>query len=303
MDRLGGWISYFISSLVVLGSIIDDFTIGQDKDIDFIFSTALLSTIICVLYILGHFNATCVQKCIGTLFELAITITTAILWIISIAYIQNPNNAIATQVLNIKNNDAFKDGQELILNANLYFFSWLSLACAINQVSSIFKDRNSVSDQRFTYWFILVFFSLVLIVNNTNGLSTACGNEDNPDQDDGSGNTCARNRYAIGVGCVGLILGVVVIGMALCARNSFCVHLVCSFVLVILYFFGVALLTSASGPARMMGNTYFAVWGGFGVSSMTLYDLLFDKMVPTHDISDADGRHDDDDLGLGNEAV
>lgn len=299
MDRLGGWVSYFITSLVVLGSIIDDFTIGSDDKINFIFATALISTIISVLYILGHFNSTCVQKCIGTLFELVITIITAIFWIITISYIQNPKNLIATQVFNIQNTDEFKDGQELILNANLYFFSWLALACAIHQASSIFKDRNSVADQRFTYWFILTFFSIVLIANNTNGLDMAC----NDIEDNGGGNTCSRSRYAIGVGSIGLILGLVIIGMALCGKNSFCVHLVCSFVLVVLYFFGVALLTSASGPARMMGNTYFAVWGGFGVSSMILYDLLFDKMVPTHDISDADGRHDDSELGLGNEAV
>jgi len=295
MDRLGGWISYFITSLVVLASVIDDFTLGNDGKIDFIFATSLISTLVCVLYILGHFNSLCVQKCIGTLFELAIAITTSILWIISLSYIQNPQNNIATYLLT-ETTDQYKDGQELILNANLYFFSWACLGCSINQVSSIFKDTNSVSDQRFTYWFILVFFSLILIANNTNALSTAC------DDDSDGGGTCGRSRYAIGVGSIGLILGSLVIGMAFCGRNSFCVHLVCCFTLVVLYFLGVALLTSASGPARMMGNTYFAVWGGFGVSSMTLYDLLFDKMVPTHDIGDAD-RNDENDLGLGNEAV
>lgn len=281
MERLGGWVCYFVTSLVVMATMIDDFEIsGGRGQVDYIFATSLISMVISLAYILGHFYSGCAEKCIGTLFELLVTIFTCVLWIFAISYIQNPDNALATTILSNQNSDNFKDGQEVITNANLYFFSWLCFICSIYQVSSIFRDRNAVSDKRFNYWFMITAASMILIANNSNSLSKACSENEN------AGNTCGRSRYAIGIGVVGMLLGFLVIGMALCNKNRFIVHLGSSFVLAVLYFFGVAILTSASGPARMMGNTYFAVWGGFAVCSMTLYDLLFDKMVPITDVDE-----------------
>jgi len=261
MDRLGSWITYFALSFIVLAALIDNFPVDlRDPKTDYALGTAAFSMIICLFYVAGHFFTACVEKCMGNMFELGISIFTCLLWTIAISFIQDPENKMAT--------DTTVEGEEIIRSANLYFFSWLVFFWSVYIVGSIFEDRQTV-DASLTRWFVLLATSIILVANNSNTIGEACDDEDKK--------TCYRTRYGIGVGICGIILTGIIILMAFLGKPQGFVHVGASFVILVLYFFGVALLTSASGPARMLGNTYFSLWGGFWIASQTFYEFFADR--------------------------
>jgi len=250
--------TYFALSVIVMAALIDDFPIDlRDAKKDYALGTAAFSMIMSLFYVAGHFFTACVENCMGNMFELGISIITCALWTIAISFIQNPDNKMAT--------DTSVEGEELIRNANLYFFSWLVFFCSVYQVASIFEDRQKL-DASLTRWFVLLATSIVLVANNSNTIGEACDDEDKK--------TCYRTRYGIAVGICGIILTGIMIVMVFVGTARSSIRMGISFVVLVLYFFGVALLTSASGPARMLGNTYFSLWGGFWVASQVCYEFF-----------------------------
>lgn len=260
MDRRGGWLAYFALSVIVMSALIDDFPIFRNGKKDFSLGTAAFTMIISFLYLVGNFVPACTQKLTGNLFELGITIFCCVLWVIAISFIQNPDNEMATST-----SDA---GEESILNANLYFFSWAAFLCSVYQVASSFEDRQQM-DASLTRWFLLMATSVVLVANNTNTITNACDDEDKK--------TCYRTRYGIGVGALGIIFTSIMIILTFINKARAVFHISISFIMLVLYFFGVALLTSASGPARTLGNTYLSLWAGFWISFQTFFGFFNDR--------------------------
>lgn len=181
------------------------------------------------------------------------------LWVISIAFIQNPVNGIATAVVN---------GDEIIVYANLYFFSWLTFLAAVYTVGVTFRD-NFHFGPKFGQWMLLFTASIVLLSTSVSIRGDIC--------DDGSEMACDRTKYAVGVGAVGIVISFIAVMASIMDRMTKCVELVSTSLATILYFFGVVLLTSANGPASVMGNMYFSVWGGCFVSFALLVGVLFPK--------------------------
>ena len=181
-----------------------------------------------------------------------------VLWVIAIAFIQNPANSIATSIVN---------GTEQINYANLYFFSWLTFLAAIYTVGVTFRDNFHFGPQ-FGKWMLLFTASVVLMSTAISSRGAICEAFQGQLQ-------CDRVKYAVAVGAVGLCISAIAVLMSVCDKMSKAVELLATGLSTILYFFGVIFLTSASGPAKVMGNMYFSLWGGCFVSFVLLIGSLF----------------------------
>jgi len=128
---------------------------------------------------------------VGNVIENGIAAITMALWVIAIAFVQNPQNGIATAV--VQNN-------EMILYANLYFFSWLTFIASVYTVGVTFRD-NFQFGPKFSQWVLLFTASIVLLCTSISIRGEICAN-DNGDND----KACSRTKYAIGVGALGIVI-------------------------------------------------------------------------------------------------
>lgn len=287
MKRLSGWFTYLALNIIVMASVIDDFSIGYKKTVDYVLGIATFSIILSIIYISGHFSVSFIRNCMGNLFELVVTIISCILWTVAICIVQSPKERMATAV----EEDFFNftdtvlvGGQEVILNANLYFFSWFAYFCSVYQVGSIFHDISASADESIIRWFLLASVSIVIIANNKISFDLVCRDDDGDGHIDGDGMVCGRTEYAIGAGCGGTLVAYIMIFMNLWGKNlspkcKFLLHVFSSFLMTVLYLVGVALLTSSNGPAKQIGNTYFSAWGGFAVSSMLFFQYAYKRLT------------------------
>lgn len=268
MDRLGSWVLHFVSSAIVAATLVDDFVLGS-KEVNTIFGISCATLVLSLSFIISH--ATCAGKVIGGYLELGLTFASSAAWVPAILYAVDPNNRLAVFIFT-EYAGAFKEGQELILNANLFFFSWISLLSSIHIFVSLVREKLKIEDGIMNQW-LMVLTSGIVLLCNINSIGVACNN------DNGDSNTCPRTKLAIGVGFVGIIMSLIVIVLAVLKKSGGMVQLVVNMITVAVYLAGTALLTSASGPAKAMGNTYFAVWGGFGVSAKLFHDLVTEKFL------------------------
>jgi len=274
MERLGSWVLYFVSSAIVATTLVDDFALGGNSGIgnkiDIIFGISCATLALSLFFIISH--ATCAGKVLGGYIELGLTIVSSALWVLAILYVVDPNNALAIGIIVSQYVGIFKEGQELILNANLFFFSWIAFLSSIYISVSLIREKLKIEDGSMNQW-LLVLTSGIVLLGNINSIDVACNS------DDGDSNTCHRTKLAIGVGSVGILMSLIVVIMAAFKKTGGMVQLVVNMITVAVYLAGTALLTSASGPAKVMGNTYFAVWGGFGVSTKLFHDLVSKKFL------------------------
>lgn len=276
MERLGSWVLYFVSSAIVAATMADDFQLGYDSimgsKIDIVFGISCATMVLSLLFIIGH--ATCSAKIIGGYFELGITAISSAMWILAIMYAVDPTANLAISIISGTGSVVagyFNEGQELIVNANLFFFSWISFLSGIYIVISLFSEKFKIEDKTFTQWLLVLISGVTLVANNINSLDAACDTDGNK--------TCARVKLAVGVGAVGILMSLIVTIMAMLKKSGGMIQLVVNMITVAVYLAGTALLTSATGQARVMGNTYFAVWGGFAVSGMLFHDLITEKFL------------------------
>jgi hypothetical protein len=180
------------------------------------------------------------------------------LWVIAIAFIQNPANNIATSIDN---------GIERIQYANLYFFSWLTFLAAVYTIGVTFRD-NFQFGARFGQWMLLFTASIVLLSTSVSAHGDICQYYEGQLQ-------CDRVKYAVAVGGVGIAISAISVLLSMFDKMSRTVEIAATGLATVLYFFGVIFLTSASGPAKVMGNMYFSLWGGCTISFALLIGVLF----------------------------
>jgi hypothetical protein len=180
------------------------------------------------------------------------------LWVVAIAFIQNPQNDIATTNTGTA---------EIILYANLYFFSWLTFLVAVYIVGTSFQDVFRFGP-KFSQWVLLLTASVVLMSTSISVKEEICSNDNAP-------MTCDRTQYAIAVGAIGMVIAFLAVVASIMDKMGRTMEIGATLLSTILYFFGVIFLTSASGPASSLGNMYFSVWGGCFASFALLVGVLF----------------------------
>lgn len=144
------------------------------------------------------------------------------LWIIAIAFIQNPKNAAATAINNA--------GQEIIIYANMYFFSWLNFVAAIYLFGNVIRD-NFAFNPKFSQWVLLFVASVVLTSTSVALHEDICNKADEV--------VCGRLKYATAVGALGIVFGLIAIIATMLGYMKRMLEIGCSFLVCVFYFFGV----------------------------------------------------------------
>ena len=180
------------------------------------------------------------------------------LWILAITFIQNPKNGAATSINN--------QGQEYIVYANLYFFSWLNFLAAVYLFGNVIRD-NFRYNPKFSQWVLLLCASIVLTATSVAIHEDVCNNA--------AAVVCERLRYATAVGSLGIIFSGICILSTMFGCINRMVEIGSSALCCIFYFFGVVFLTTANGPASTLGNMYFSTWGGCFCSTVLFIGAAF----------------------------
>jgi len=186
------------------------------------------------------------------------------LWAAAMPSIMDPGNFQAVSA----------DGS--ILNANLYFFSWASLVAVVWIFGSFVtvnkylkRGDDSGTPPSMTKWYMLVAASFV-VMTSSNRLYKSGFRECNAGD---SSTFCHRVKYALSLGTVGVVLGIVEIILSNMGKLSTYPEACLIFVLFALYVAGIAVITfggDQNGPGAGVGNLYFSTWIGF-VLTMFLY--------------------------------
>jgi len=218
-----------------------------------------------------------------------LTAASSAMWIVAIMYAVNPNDYLSVSIITGNGSlitGYFNEGQELIVNANLFLSSWISFFSSIYIVISIIVEKFKIEDKSFTQWLVVLISGAALVANNMNTLDAACATDDNK--------TCiryVRTKFAIAVGSVGIVMSLIGTLMAFLNKSGGFLQIFFDLISTGMYLAGTAFITTASGPARVMGNTYFALWGGFGVSAKLLHTHVTEKFFKEK-VDDANFRDD-----------
>lgn len=148
-------------------------------------------------------------------------------------------------------------------NANLYFFSWLSLITAfllwIQYVRATFKLGTSKrsSDFKPDMWAGLCMASFVVMVS-------AVRIYRDPVTCEGGGAFCTRTKFAVALGAVSAFLSA--FWMVLGALVPAMLDALLSVVLLVAWIFGIIYITfggTERAPGAEIGNLYFSTWISF----------------------------------------
>lgn len=246
MERLPTWVSLLLLSLIIIFAAEDQFpNNGRTSREAYCLATAIISLIFSFFFILANLVDRLGNMVVGNVFENFISAIVVSLWVIAITFIQNPKFESATGI-----NDS---GQEIIIYANLYFFSWLNFIAAVYLFGNVIRD-NLAYNPKFSQWVMLFAASVVLTATSTALHEDICLKADEE--------VCDKLKYALAVGSLGIIFSLISIIATMFGFMGKILEIGSSVLCTIFYFFGVVVLTRSNGPASTMGNMYFSVWGG-----------------------------------------
>jgi hypothetical protein len=221
------------------------------------------------------------------------------LWGVGLPNIMNPHHGIA--VLNVT-----------VVNANLYFFSWLALANCLFLLTSLVQDVRGiavrdVAQPKLARWIALTASSLVVMgsaVRIFTEDSYDCGN---PDSVLHSSSFCRRTRVAIAFGTVSIVASMLCAVAVHRALLSTTMELVSSSLVFVFWCFGVASVTFGfAAPGSRIGNLFFSTWISFLLSMISFgssFQAWHDSRISimsnntNHEdgAKDADEEHTDED--------
>lgn len=258
--RFTAWSALMAFSAISLGALVSLLNTKEDnipnysKDSQdkWAISVTAVSLSISTLAVFGYFLMK--AKFAGTKIEGASASLVLLFWIIGLPTIMDPDNDLATSPGNI--------------NANLYYFSWASFISSLF-VSGHFAQEMSggsldvgKTPPKVALWLLFTASSFVVL-----GASSKL--HDTLDCKNSSSDTCNRNKFAISIGAIGGVVGLVVLCMA--KRNMIpkMFEMIVGVTVLILYGFGVAFITFGDGSGTQVGNLYYFTWISF-VTTMVL---------------------------------
>lgn len=245
MERQSTWIAIFCLSVVMIGASVDHFRHARSGNENFIIATASISLIFSFFFIAANLSEKLGSMILGNKVESVVSGLVLVLWIFAISFIQDPKYGAATDV-----NDA---GQEIIIYANLFLFSWLNFVVAIYLFGNLLRDSFSFNE-KFSQWVLLLVASVVLTATSVSLRGDIC--------EKAGENACGRIKYALAVGALGIVFSLISILTTMFGFTRKALDIGTSALVSIFYFFGVVTLTSSSGPASTFGNMYFSLWAG-----------------------------------------
>lgn len=243
---------------------------------------------ICISMILSIGSVTCyvfIQGKFQGRIEGIVTILLLIFWVGSLPCIMDPNLAIAAIKI-IDSTSGSTIAVDVIINANLYFFSWASFASTvflfIHEISELTeKDIVSKVSPKNLNLVGLIVTSIVVIAAAAQFKSGVCVT---------SSSMCVRNDYAIAVGVFGVLIPGLSLALVKFNKMTEFFDLCLSSTIFFLYIFAVGFVTFGDGSAsRTVSNLYFSIWIGFA-SCLFLSICSFKDYVKSRNGGDEDAN-------------
>jgi hypothetical protein len=186
-------------------------------------------------------------------------------WAAGLPTIMNPNNRIAVAT------PANTNVGSVVVNANLYFFSWCALGCTIYLCASLLQEMMNISlsliAAKVARWFALMASTLIVLGCSVRTYKAASCNNPDDDNDDTTTEYCKRCKLAISLGVIGFVLSTIMTTLLLfkqqlTAISEFAINIL----FLILWCFGVSYITFGASPGSTIGNLYFSTWMTFLMS-------------------------------------
>jgi hypothetical protein len=246
---------------------------------------SILTVIVTGAVSLGHLFPITSLFVVGTPVEGIASLAMAAMWAAAVAVVTNTANDLAT-VAGDKNQ---------VSNGNLYYFSWAcfvtSIILLVNYVRSVFgvdvvgEVRNRGA--RVSLWAALIATSMVVAGSSSRVMSNDCPKDYAEDLH----KLCARTKFGIAVGSIGIILAVAVVVMKMfMGTGLFLVEFGISAFLAVLNAFAVAYITSNSGPGAPIGNLYYFSWISFLLAGFLTTDCFGEFKGLNGDMTDSSER-------------
>lgn len=164
----------------------------------------------------------------------------------------DPDNKIAVQNITV-------------VNANLYFFSWLSLGAVVFVCGSLAQEQLGMkitdTPANSARWFGLTASSLVVLGTSVRIFLAVPCNDTIPSIEGGP--FCKRTKLAISLGVISSALGVFLMYASTKKMINVMQETGLSLFLLILWCFGVGYTTFGESPGSQIGNLYFSSWISF----------------------------------------
>lgn len=171
-------------------------------------------------------------------------------WGAGLPVLMNPNRGIAVE------------GEEVV-NANLYFFSWLSLAAVVYIAASLLEEYGisvrqvAANNAKAGRWYGLAASSMIVMVSSVRlFVSKNCSNDIWTGTE-----TCKRTKFGISMGVISFVWAFG-LGFMMHKVSKF-LELASSTMLLTLWCFGVGFITFGESPGARIGNLYFSTWISF----------------------------------------
>jgi len=164
----------------------------------------------------------------------------------------NPNRGIAVL-------------QDNVVNANLYFFSWLSLATITYIAGNLLQEwtglsvrdaMNASTTPKTGKWYGLAGSSMVVMVSSVRLFNSSNCADDSTEY-------CRRTKFGISVGVLSFVFSIALACILSKATSVTFFELVSTTVMLTFWCFGVGFITFGQAPGSRIGNLYFSTWISF----------------------------------------
>ena len=267
--RFPVWIALFVFSAVCLAAITSTTEEGRNSKENWVTGASCMSMLVALLasgaylFIRPHF--------VGKALEIFAALFLLVIWCVSWPIIMNMDHAIAVI--------AAQGGGIFILNANLYFFTWLSLGAILYIVTSTFQEFAGLSlipSRTNARWWALAAASIIVMASAARVLrdTSTCQLAAFDDSE-----YCRRTRWAVGLGCISTIIALFFLVASRCFTLFLSVEFAISTLLLVLWCFGVGFITFGNTPGATISNIYFGAWIAFVVTVFQFGDNFREFMA------------------------
>jgi hypothetical protein len=194
-------------------------------------------------------------------------------WAAGLPTIMNPDNRIA--VVPPKENNI----PPVIINANLYFFSWLAFGSTVFLSGSMVQEMIGIdvratasAHPKASRWYGLMATSLVVMGAAVRTFQASeC-------KELGDNAFCRRTKLAVSIGVIGFFLSILMTFLATRNMLGLSVETSVTCLQLIFWVFAVSYITFGTSPGSTIGNLYFSTWISF-ILTVVLFANNFREYV------------------------
>lgn len=243
-QRMPIWIALVVFSLVCLLSTLDEAPSDRRNfEMKWCIALSSISLVISFLASLANTSEGIRDKFVATKIEGTFIFLSVTVWILAVPVLMGPNQGLAVN-------------QNTIVDANLYFSSWLAFCCSLAMLGSFGRDR---LDKGYLtkHWLCLFISSMITM---TAALRMF---RDNQDCSQKENEICSELRMGIALSIVSAAIASVILIFAFFVTNknlSGVLLLVASILILALWVVLVVFLTFKNGPGSKVGTLFFGTW-------------------------------------------